>query len=68
LRAREPRVRVHVELDAEIVEQLDAQAAQTGRPRWAIVQEALVSYWRGHLPAPLTARLYFGYFARGRRK
>lgn len=46
-RTREPRVRVHVELDAEIVEQLDAQAAQTGEPRWAIVQEALVAYWRG---------------------
>lgn len=46
-RTRESRVRLHLEIDAEIAEQLDAQAAQTGRPRWAIVQEALVSYWRG---------------------
>ena len=33
-RTRESRVRLHLEIDAEIAEQLDQQAAETGKPRW----------------------------------
>jgi len=40
-------VRLHIELDAEIAERLDQQAAETGKPRWQIVQEALMELWRG---------------------
>jgi len=35
-RTRESRVRLHLEIDAEI-----------GKPRWQIVQEALAAYWCG---------------------
>ncbi len=46
-RTRESRVRLHLEIDAEIAEQLDQQAAETGKPRWQIVQEAMAAYWCG---------------------